>query len=78
MLETWLTDIGLEMKPSKTRIAHTLQALDEEPAGFDFLGFKVRHYPVGKSMGQTPTPTQVSQLDIPQILANGRARPLAV
>jgi RNA-directed DNA polymerase len=47
-LETWLTDIGLEMKPSKTRIAHTLQALEGEPPGFDFLGFEVRQYPVGK------------------------------
>jgi RNA-directed DNA polymerase len=48
VLETWLTDMGLEMKPSKTRIAHTLQALDGEPPGFDFLGFEVRQYPVGK------------------------------
>jgi RNA-directed DNA polymerase len=48
VLETWLTDIGLEMKPSKTRIVHTLQALEEEPPGFDFLGFEVRQYPVGK------------------------------
>jgi RNA-directed DNA polymerase len=48
VLETWLTEMGLEMKPSKTRIAHTLQALDGEPPGFDFLGFEVRHYPVGK------------------------------
>jgi len=48
VLEAWLTDMGLEMKPSKTRIAHTLQALDEEPPGFNFLGFEVRQYPVGK------------------------------
>ncbi len=48
VLETWLTGMGLEMKPSKTRLAHTLQALDEEPPGFDFLGFQVRQYPVGK------------------------------
>ena len=48
VLEAWLTDMGLEMKPSKTPIAHTLQALDEEPPGFDFLGFEVRQYPAGK------------------------------
>jgi RNA-directed DNA polymerase len=47
-LEAWLADIGLEMKPSKTPIAQTLQALEGEPPGFDFLGFEVRQYPVGK------------------------------
>jgi RNA-directed DNA polymerase len=36
------------MKPSKTRIAHTLENLEAEPPGFDFLGFEVRQYPVGK------------------------------
>ena len=36
------------MKPSKTRITHTLQTLEGEPPGFDFLGFEVRQYPVGK------------------------------
>ena len=40
--------MGLEMKPSKTRVAHTLEALETEPPGFDFLGFEIRQYPVGK------------------------------
>lgn len=39
----WLTDIGLELSPTKTRIAHTLNTEDGE-AGFNFLGFQVRHY----------------------------------
>jgi RNA-directed DNA polymerase len=47
-LESWLKDMGLETKPSKTRSAHTLETLEDEPPGFNFLGFEVRQYPVGK------------------------------
>lgn len=47
-LEKWLTDMGLELKPSKTRISHTLNRVGEEKAGFDFLGFHVQQFPVGK------------------------------
>lgn len=43
-IETWLKGIGLELKPEKTHISHTLIG----QAGFDFLGFNVRQYPVGK------------------------------
>lgn len=42
----WLKEMGLELKPSKTRITHTLSG--EDP-GFDFLGFHIRQYPVGKT-----------------------------
>ena len=38
--DEWLKVMGLELKPSKTRICHTSE-------GFDFLGFNVRQYPVG-------------------------------
>jgi RNA-directed DNA polymerase len=48
VLATWLADMGLELKPSKTRIAHTLQDYQGQ-IGFDFLGFTVRQYPVGKT-----------------------------
>jgi len=48
VLETWLLDMGLELKPSKTRIAHTLQEYQGR-AGFDFLGFTIRQFPVGKT-----------------------------
>ncbi|NET84027.1 MAG: group II intron reverse transcriptase/maturase [Moorea sp. SIO1F2] len=41
VIEIWLSDIGLELKPSKTRLTHTKE-------GFDFLGFNIREYPVGK------------------------------
>ena len=44
----WLTSMGLELKPSKTRIAHTL-IKQNGIAGFDFLGFNIRQFPVGKN-----------------------------
>lgn len=47
-IEKWLSDIGLELKPSKTRLAHTLNKLEDEEPGFNFLGFNVRQLPVGK------------------------------
>ena len=49
VLEHWLAKMGLELKPSKTRICHTLEPVEEYPAGFDFLGFNVRQYRVGAS-----------------------------
>lgn len=48
VLTEWLWDMGLELKPSKTRIAHTLNDLGNEKAGFNFLGFTIRQFPVGK------------------------------
>ena len=49
VIEKWLSEIGLELKPSKTRIAHTLLPEESEDgkAGFDFLGFHIRTYNVG-------------------------------
>jgi ribosomal protein L37AE/L43A len=43
----WLKGMSLELKPSKTRISHTLQKY-EGNVGFDFLGFNIRQHPVGK------------------------------
>jgi RNA-directed DNA polymerase len=37
--------MGLELKPSKTRISHTLTEY-EGNTGFDFLGFNIRQYPI--------------------------------
>jgi RNA-directed DNA polymerase len=45
---TWLQGMGLALKPSKTRIGHTLHPVEGTP-GCDFLGFHIRQYPVGKS-----------------------------
>ena len=44
----WLAGMGLELNPSKTRTTHTLNWHNEK-CGFDFLGFAVRQYPVGKT-----------------------------
>jgi RNA-directed DNA polymerase len=47
IVEQWLRPMGLELKPSKTRITHTLERNEEAP-GFDFLGYNIRQHPVGK------------------------------
>ncbi len=53
-IETWLHDIGLELKPSKTSISHTLTSYQDK-VGFTFLGFAIRQIPVGKThTGKTP------------------------
>ena|SRR5690349_19234023 len=44
----WLAGMGLEMKASKTKIAHTLHPIHGQ-AGFNFLGFTIRQFPMGKS-----------------------------
>lgn len=48
IIQSWLKGIGLELKPSKTRICHTLENLDGR-AGFDFLGFEICQVPRGKN-----------------------------
>jgi RNA-directed DNA polymerase len=47
-LSVWLAEIGLEFKPSKTRITHTLHE-HQGQVGFDFLGCTIRQFPVGKT-----------------------------
>jgi RNA-directed DNA polymerase len=42
----WLKGIGLILNQSKTQIIHTLKSKDGNKAGFNFLGFSVRQYPV--------------------------------
>ncbi len=54
IIENWLIDIGLELKPSKTHISHTLNE-HKGNIGFDFLGFTIRQFPVGKDhSGKNP------------------------
>jgi RNA-directed DNA polymerase len=48
IISAWLKDMGLELKPSKTHITHTLEPY-QEMVGFDFLGWTVRQFPVGKT-----------------------------
>ena len=45
--EEWLAEVGLRLKPSKSRVTHTLEPY-EGNVGFDFLGFHIRQYRVGK------------------------------
>lgn len=50
LLAEQLRGMGLELKPSKTRITHTLEnPLGAGTAGFDFLGFNIRQYRVKRS-----------------------------
>ncbi|BAZ18976.1 reverse transcriptase (plasmid) [Calothrix sp. NIES-4071] len=48
IIEEWLNDYGLELKPSKTRLTHTLSTFEGQKPGFDFLGFNIRQFPKGK------------------------------
>ena len=50
LISEWINDIGLKLKPSKTRIAHTLipEKSEDGIAGFNFLGYNIRQYPVSK------------------------------
>jgi len=43
----WLKQMGLELKPSKTRLTHSLNQ-HEGQVGFNFLGFTARQYPTGR------------------------------
>jgi len=45
LLMTWLADIGLTLNEAKSHIHHTLEG--DQP-GFDWLGFNIRQYRVGK------------------------------
>ncbi len=60
LISEWLNDIGLELKPSKTRIAHTLipEKSDSGKAGFDFLGHHIQQFPVGQYRSATHPSTR--------------------
>ncbi|MBG0745549.1 group II intron reverse transcriptase/maturase [Planktothrix agardhii 1806] len=46
IIADWLGDMGLELKPSKTKLTHTLNEIDGN-VGFEFLGFHIQQYKVG-------------------------------
>ena len=46
IIADWLNDMGLELKPSKTKLTHTLNEI-EGNVGFDFLGFHIQQHKVG-------------------------------
>ena len=47
LVEKWLAEMGLALKDAKTYFTHTLHE-HEGRTGFDFLGFTVRQFAVGK------------------------------
>jgi RNA-directed DNA polymerase (EC 2.7.7.49) len=46
IIDDWLSDMGLELKPSKTKLTHTLNEIDGN-VGFEFLGFHIQQHKVG-------------------------------
>lgn len=48
IISEWLLGMGLELKPSKTRLTHTLNKHEDEEPGFNFLGFNIKQWKVGK------------------------------
>ncbi|MGL4881792.1 MAG: group II intron reverse transcriptase/maturase [Waterburya sp.] len=48
IITEWLAQYDLEIKPEKTKVVNTLHELEGNKPGFDFLGFNIRQYPVGK------------------------------
>ena len=48
VISEWLKDMGLEIKPSKTRLIHTLNEYEGQKAGLNFLGFNIRQFKSGK------------------------------
>lgn len=47
-IEGFLSNLGLKLKNSKTQICNTLDSFENNLPGFDFLGFNIRQYPIGK------------------------------
>ncbi len=45
-VEKWLSNIGLELKESKTHISHTFKTIEGITPGFDFLGYTIRQFTV--------------------------------
>ena len=46
IIAEWLSDMGLELKPSKTKLTHTFNQV-EGNVGFEFLGFHVQQHKTG-------------------------------
>jgi RNA-directed DNA polymerase len=46
IMQDWLNDMGLELKPSQTKLTHTLTKV-EGNVGFEFKGFHVQQYKAG-------------------------------
>lgn len=58
VLQDWLQDVGLMLRPDKTRLTHTLEAAlsEDGSAGFDFLGHHIQQHPTGKYQAAKVSP----------------------
>jgi RNA-directed DNA polymerase len=65
LVAKWLEKVGLEIKPEKTRLTHTLLPEESEDgkAGFDFLGFHIQQYKVGKHKSDRDTHGRLTGFD---------------
>jgi RNA-directed DNA polymerase len=70
VIASWLAIMGLELKPSKTRLSHTLLEYQGN-TGFDFLGFCIRQFSVGKT--QTGVHHQGKPLGFKTIITPSKA-----
>jgi Retron-type reverse transcriptase len=60
IISEWLVDIGLELKPEKTRLTHTFkdELSENGKAGFD-LGHHIRQYPAGQHRSSLSTQGEI-------------------
>jgi len=47
-IQKFLSTLGLKLNEDKTQIRHTLNWFENKPLGFDFLGFNIGQYRIGK------------------------------
>ena len=67
--QDWLKPMGLELKASKTRMAHTLEEVDGQ-ARFDFLGFNIRQYSIRRGKSPDVSPRVARLLQKQQVTAS--------
>ena len=65
IISEWLRGVGLELKPEKTRLTHTLhpELSDDGIAGFDFLGHHIQQFPAGKHRSDMNTHGKILGFD---------------
>ena len=59
LVENKLGEYGLTLNENKTRVVHTLEEFEGNKPGFDFLGFNIRQWEVGKHSSGKGTSKQL-------------------